>query len=96
MFSKSKLAFNIKQEEKILNEPAAIYWFNEILFVILSSLKNGLHLASSVLQGQLIIRVASAASKWFQWPLNGLSGLYMASNDLGGQLVVKMASMSPF
>ena len=27
-----------KQEEKILNEPAAIYWFNEILLVILSGL----------------------------------------------------------
>ena len=32
----------LKQEKKILNEPAAIYWFNEILFVILSGLKNGL------------------------------------------------------
>ena len=32
----------VKQEEKILNEPAEIYWFNEILFVILSGLKNGL------------------------------------------------------
>ena len=28
-----------KQEEKILNEPAAIYWFNEILLVILSKSK---------------------------------------------------------
>ena len=32
----------LKQEEKILNEPAAIYWFNEIVFVILSGFKNGL------------------------------------------------------
>ena len=27
-----------EQEEKILNEPAAIYWLNKILFVILSGL----------------------------------------------------------
>ena len=34
--------FCSKQEEKILNEPAAIYWFNEILLVILSGHQNGL------------------------------------------------------
>ena len=61
-------------------EPAAIYWFNKILFVILNGL-SGLHMASSDLQGQVIIRVASVSSNWFQWPLN----------DLRGQLIIKMA-----
>ena len=35
---KQHLLFSFQQEEKILNEPAAIYWFNEILLVILSGL----------------------------------------------------------
>ena len=34
----SKLFLLHKQEEKILNEPAAIYWLNEILLLILSGL----------------------------------------------------------
>ena len=53
-------------------------------------------MASSDLQGQVIIRMASVASKWIQWPLNGLSGFKMASNDLRGQLVIKMVPVNPF
>ena len=93
------MRLKVQQEEKILNEPAEIYWFNEILFVILSGFKNGLsglQMAPSDLQGQMIIRMVSVESKWLQQPLNGLSGLQTASNDLRGQVVIKMASVSPF
>ena len=53
-----------KQEEKILNVPAEIYWFNESLFVIPSGLKNGLSglkTASNDLRGQVAIKMASVS-----------------------------------
>ena len=33
---KCECSSNLQQKEKILNEPAAMYWFNEMVFVILS------------------------------------------------------------
>ena len=47
-------------QEKILHEPAAMYCFNDIVFVIV----NGLKTASSDLRGQVAIRVAYVVSKW--------------------------------
>ena len=39
---KHKEAFHQKQEEKVLDEPAAMYKFNDVVIVILNGLISGL------------------------------------------------------
>ena len=48
-----------EQEENILDEPAAMRRFNDVVVVILSGLIGGLETASSDLRGQVVIEIAS-------------------------------------